>query len=285
MSGTDPKYRRKDAVSLLLDLAAKGDKLGAVGFDDAYKPLFDLTTISGDAVIKNLKSVAAAKIINGGGTNYNVAFDEGYKALTGPGVDPNRPKGAIFLTDGGHNSGTYTNGHLHFAINPTGHTWPVCVVQLGTSFQPEDVARLKRIASETGGKYVATPTDDQLTGLYFSCLGRTTGAKIVANKVFNFKPGQTKTVRQRLPKKKLPSATFFFQHGEGTYDIRLKDPLGKVHTPRRPGKGGSFGQGASYAFYRIRRPDGGVWQMIVKALKLPATTDKGNVKITITPGK
>jgi hypothetical protein len=285
MSGTDPKYRRKDAVSLLLDLAAKGDKLGAIGFDDAYKPLFDLTTISGDAVIKNLKSVANAKIINGGGTNYNVAFDEAYKALTGPGVSPTRPKGAIFLTDGGHNSGAYNNGHLRFAINSTGHTWPVCVVQLGTSFQPEDVARLKRIASDTGGQYLATPTDDQLTGLYFSCLGRTTGARTVVNKVFSFKVGQTKKVKQRLPKKKLPSATFFFQHGGGKYDIRLKDPRGKVHTPRKPGKGGSFGQGPSYAFYRIRRPDGGVWQMIVKALQLPAATDKGNVKITITPGK
>jgi hypothetical protein len=285
MSGTDPKYRRKDAVSLLLDLAAKGDKLGAVGFDDAYKPLFDLTTISGDAVIKNLKSVADAKIINGGGTNYNVAFDEGYKALTGAGVDPARPKGAIFLTDGGHNSGAYNNGHLHFAINPTGHTWPVCVVQLGTGFQPVDVARLKRIASDTGGQYLATPTDDQLTGLYFSCLGRTTGAKTVVNKVFTFKPGQTSKVKQRLPKKKLPSVTFFFQHGGGKYDIRLKDPRGKVHTPRKPGKGASFGQGPSYVFYRIRRPDGGVWQMIVKALQLPAATDKGNVKITITPGK
>jgi hypothetical protein len=229
--------------------------------------------------------VGNAKIINGGGTNYNVAFDEGYRALTGPGVDPNRPKGAIFLTDGGHNSGSYNNGHLRFAINPTGHTWPVCVVQLGNSFQPEDVARLKRIATETGGQYVATPTDDQLTGLYFSCLGRTTGAKTVVNKVFTFKKGQTKSVRQRLPKKKLPSATFFFQHGGGKYSITLKDPKGHTHTPRKPGRGGSFGQGASYAFYRIRRPDGGVWQMIVKALQLPAATDKGNVKITVTPGK
>ena len=54
---------------------------------------------------------------------------------------------------------------------------------------------------------------------------------------------------------------------------------------RVAGRGASFGKGATYAFYRIRRPDGGVWRMIVKALQLPETTDKGNVKITITPGK
>jgi hypothetical protein len=105
------------------------------------------------------------------------------------------------------------------------------------------------------------------------------------NKVFTFRKGQSKTVKRRLPKKKLPSVTFFFNHGGGNYDIKLRDPRGKIHTPKRPGRGASFGKGATYAFYRIRRPDGGVWRMIVKALQLPATTDKGNVKITITPGK
>jgi hypothetical protein len=285
MGGTDPKYRRKDAVNLLLDLAKKGDKLGAVGFDDGPQPIFNLTTISGQSVINNLKNLANTQIINRGGTNYNVGFDDAYKALTASGVDQKRPKGAIFLTDGGHNSGPYNNGHLRFAINSSGHSWPVCVVQLGTSFQQADVDRLKRIAQETGGQYVATPTDDQLAGLYFSCLGLTTGQKTVVNKVFTFKKGQTKTVKRRLPKKKLPSVTFFFNHGGGNYDIKLRDPRGKIHTPKRPGRGASFGKGATYAFYRIRRPDGGVWRMIVKALQLPATTDRGNVKITITPGK
>ena len=155
MSGTDPKFRRKDAVKLLLDLAKPGDKLGAVGFDDQYHPIFDLTTINGQSVIKTLKGKADAAIVNGGGTNYNVGFDQAYEALTAQGVDPKRPKGAIFLTDGGHNGGPYNNGHLRFAINPSGHTWPVCVVQLGTSFQQAEVDRLKRIATETGGQYLA----------------------------------------------------------------------------------------------------------------------------------
>ena len=283
MSGTDPKFRRKDAVSLLLDLARTGDKVGAVGFDDQYQPIFDPTTISGASVIKTLKGKANAAIINRGGTNYNIGFDQAYKALTAPGVDQKRPKGAIFLTDGGHNGGPYNNGHLRFAINPSGHSWPVCVVQLGTSFQQSDVDRLKRIATETGGQYLATPTDDQLTGLYFSCLGLTTGQKTVVNKTFVFKKGQTKTAKDRLPKKKLPSVTFFVNWGEGKYQVTLLDPKGHTHTRKKPGRGATFGQGASYAFFRIRRPDGGVWKMIVKALDLPAVTDKANVKITITP--
>jgi hypothetical protein len=285
MNGADPKFRRKDAVNLLLDLSARNDKLGAVGFDDDYNPIFDLTTITGDAVIKNLKSLANQKIVNEGGTNYNIGFSEAYKALTGPGVDPNRRKGAIFLTDGGHNSGAYNNGHLQFAINPSGHTWPVCVVQLGTGFQPEDVARLKRIAQETGGQYVATPTDEQLTGLYFSCLGRQTGAKTVLNKTFSFKEGQQKVSRERLPKKTLPSATFFVSWGDGEYRVQLRDPRGKLYTPRKPGRGGTYGSGETYAFFRIRRPRGGIWRMIVKALDLPESTDKANLKITVIPRK
>jgi len=284
MTGSDSNRLRVQAMDLLINALPDGTQLGAIQFGSSFDPatpsasvVFPVEPIGPNAAA--MKSALDTQIqADDGGTDYNAAFDTGRSANPGAGA-------RIFLTDGGHNSGPYNNGHLRFAINSSGHSWPVCVVQLGTAFQQADVDRLKRIAQETGGQYVATPTDDQLAGLYFSCLGLTTGQKTVVNKVFTFKKGQTKTVKRRLPKKKLPSVTFFFNHGGGNYDIKLRDPRGKIHTPKRPGRGASFGKGATYAFYRIRRPDGGVWRMIVKALQLPATTDKGNVKITITPGK
>ena len=49
------------------------------------------------------------------------------------------------------------------AANPTGRPWPVCAVQLGAQFQPADVARLKRIAAETGGQYATAQTNTALT--------------------------------------------------------------------------------------------------------------------------
>lgn len=287
MSGTDPKYIRKDAMRLLVDLARVGDKLGAVGFDSQFQQIFDLTSITGSTAVANqLKGLANSRIKNLGGTNYNAGMDKAYEALTvTPGVDPQRQKGVIFLTDGGHNSGTYRNGHLRFAMNASGRSWPVCAVQLGpkASFQAEDVARLKRIAAETGGKYFATDKAGDLTDIYFRCFGLTTGQKTLATKTFVFKAKQKKQFLTRISKG-LPQATFFVGWGNGTYQLVLVDPRGKLHTSKRPGRGFAFRRGATFAFFRIIKPLPGLWQVRVQNLRLTDLSDRAKASVT-TPKK
>ena len=287
MSGTDPTYVRKDAVNLLLDLARKDDRIGAVGFDDSYHPIFDSTVITGAASVVNaLKAAANKNIVNAGSTNYNVGMDEAYKALTGPGVDPARQKAIIFLTDGGHNSGAYLNGHLRFALNPSGRSWPVCAIQLGSpsSFQPTDVARLKRIAAETGGQYFATTTAAQLPDIYFRCFGRTTGQQTLQSKVFNYVAGQQRNFKQKLARG-LASATFFVGWGDGRYQLQLVDPKGKIHTRKAPGKNFAFRGGASFGFFRVTKPAAGLWRLRVQALKLNVPRDRARTTITVPPRK
>ncbi|MDX6647281.1 MAG: hypothetical protein QOK40_3008 [Miltoncostaeaceae bacterium] len=287
MSGTDPKFVRKDAVNLLAELVRPADRLGAVGFDDDYQPIFDSTIITGAASVVNaLKAAANKGIINSGSTNYNVGMDKAYEALTGAGVDPNRQKAVIFLTDGGHNSGTYLNGHLRFAYNPSGRPWPVCAVQLGSpsSFQPTDVARLKRIAAETGGQYFATSTAAQLTDIYFRCFGRTTGQQTLQTKVFTYVAGQQRNFKQKLARG-LPSATFFVGWGDGRYRLELVDPKGKVHTRAKPGKAFTFRGGASFGFFRVNKPAAGLWRLRVLAQKLTTTRDRARTTITVPPRK
>jgi len=283
MSGNDRQFRRKDALRLLLDLMGQGDKIGAVGFDDGFLPIFDLTTISGTAVINNLKTLVNQRVINQGGTNYNIGFQKALEALNGPGVNPQTPKGGIFLTDGGHNSGAYENLHLLFTYNPSGRSWPVCVVQLGTGFQQVDVDRLKRIAAETGGEYAATPTNAQLSSLYFRCFGRATGARTIANAVLNFRQGQQRTFARRIPRR-LRVATFFVGWGDGTFDVSLVDPKKKRHSARRPGRNVTFRKGSTYALIRVRKPLAGRWRMLIKARRLPAGRDQASVTIT-APGR
>jgi hypothetical protein len=286
MSGNDPKFLRKDAVRLLLDLARKGDRLGAVGFDDEFSPIFDLTPLTGSAAqIASLKTAADRGIANKGGTNYNAGFDQAYAALTAPGVDPNRQKGIIFLTDGGHNAGDYLNGHLRFAFNPSGRSWPVCAIQLGppASFQPQDVARLKRIAAETGGQYFATTTASSLTDIYFRCFGLTTGQRTLVSKTIQFRQGQTKQLTRRLGRG-LGSVTFFVGGG-GNYTVELRDPKGVAHTARRP-KGSQFlfRQGKTFAFARVGNPAAGRWTARLRAVRLPTPTDRARAVVS-SPAK
>lgn len=282
MGGNDPKYVRKDAISLLVDLMRPGDKLGVTGFDDGTKPIVPLTTITGTKANANtIKGAARRGIGNFGGTDYDVGLTDGYTALTQtPGVDPARQKAVVFLTDGAH-SGDYLNSHLRLALNPSGRSWPVCAVQLGDpkGFSAEDVARLKRIADETGGKYFAAPTAGRLTDIYAACFNLVAAQRTVFAKTFTFRPRTTKQVVKKVPKR-LKQATFMANWGNGVYQVTLVDPKGTRHTAKKPGKGASFRRGATFAFYRINRPVAGRWRVVVQNVRMTGPKDTGKVTIT-----
>jgi len=284
MLGSDPSNIREDAVDLLVDLARRGDRVGAVGFNSDAKTIFAPTAVTGAAsVVNRLKARAHRAIDSIGGTDYNAGMDRAYAALTGAGVNPTRQKAVIFLTDGA-NTGTYENGHLRFAYNASGRPWPVCVVQLGdpSGFKPADVARLERIAAETGGQYFATTTAAAVPDIYFRCFGRATGQKTLQSKVFTYTAGEQRSFRQTLSRG-LPSAAFFVGWGGGRYQLQLIDPKGTAHTQARPGRGVAFHSGATFGFFKVTRPAAGLWRLQVLAQRLTVARDRARTTITVTP--
>jgi hypothetical protein len=160
MSITDSNRLRVQAMDLLINALDPGTTLGAIEFGSTFDPA---TTPAADAVFNpetvgaNAATMKSAldKAINAdnGGTDYNAAFDTARTANPGAGA-------RIFLTDGGHNAGTYNNTHLNPA--PQAQT-PTYVIGFSTGLsQPDDQARLKPIASDTGGKYFPLPDSSAL---------------------------------------------------------------------------------------------------------------------------
>jgi hypothetical protein len=278
MTGADPSFRRKTAVQLLIDLANQGDRLIGTGFDDEFAEIFPRTTVSGDASKNRLKRLARQRIVNSGGTNYNIAFASAFTALSADPLNPQTPKAAIFLTDGA-NGVTYDNSHLRFAFNGTGQAWPICVVQLGRSFSATDTALLKRIARETGGAYSATPTNSQLESLYFQCRGRTAGATTLLKKTDPFRVGQSRTYSRKV-KKNQRSATFFVSWGVGKYRIQIVQPGGRVFT-RTTGKNVRFVSGKTSSFFQVRSPKAGLWRVKVTRLRTGAPTDQATTTVSV----
>ena len=278
MSGSDPTNRRREAVSLLVDLAGQGDRLVGTGFDSDFREIFPRTTIAGAATKTTLKSAARKKIGNFGGTDYNVAFANAFTALSADPLNPSVPKSAIFLTDGAH-GGSYDNSHLRFAYNGTGSPWPVCVVQLGRGFQASDTARLKRIASETGGTYAKAPNNAQLEDLYFQCRGKSSGATTLLKKTNTFRIGQARTYSRKVAKNQR-SATFFVSWGVGKYRIQLVQPGGRVYT-RSVGKTVRFVSGKTSSFFQVQKPKTGLWRVRVVRLKTGAPTDRATTTVTV----
>lgn len=278
MAGNDPSNRRREAVSLLVDLAGQGDRLVGTGFDSAFREIFPRTTIAGASTKAALKSAARRKIGNFGGTDYNVAFANAFTALSADPLNPAVPKSAIFLTDGAH-GGTYDNSHLRFAYNGTGSPWPVCVVQLGRSFQASDTARLKRIAAETGGTYAKAPNNAQLEDLYFRCRGRSSGATTLLNKTDTFRPGQTRIYSRKVARNQRV-ATFFSSWGVGKYRIQIVQPGGRVFS-RSVGTKVRFVSGRTSSFFQVQKPKTGLWRVRVTRLKTGTPTDQATTTVTV----
>lgn len=159
MEVTDPDKLRVQSMSLLIDDLSPGTLLGAVEFGSGFEfpgipgtPPAD-TVFAPEPVGPNASSMRGALegVINAdnGATDYNGAFAK---------ADADNPNSdaRVFLTDGGHDVGTYNEAHLN-------HRVPTYVVGFGTGIAPgEDQARLKKIAKDTGGRYFPVKDTSEL---------------------------------------------------------------------------------------------------------------------------
>ena len=133
MDFTDPAKFRTTLLDAFADLQQnQGKTLGGIEFGDTADVLFPPAPIPG--VIPAMDASFAMVNADNGLTDYNLAF------ATAKTANPNAD-GRIFLSDGGHDVGDYTNGHA----SP-----PIKTDSVG--FGSVDTAVLDKIASDTGGK-------------------------------------------------------------------------------------------------------------------------------------
>ena len=153
MSITDANRLRVQAMNLLIDTLSPSTQLGAVEFGSALlsQPGAD-TLFPPEPVGPNASAMSAAlkeKInADNGATDYNAGFAQ--SDADNPGATAR-----IFLTDGGHDIGTYNEAHLV-------HNVPTYVIGFGGIAAGADQERLQKIASDTGGKYFPLEDSAQL---------------------------------------------------------------------------------------------------------------------------
>jgi hypothetical protein len=145
MSFSDPNRLRVQGLDLLISTLPASTYLGAVEFGSGSEFLgippantvFPPEPVGANATAMETALNQAIQADNGA-TDYNGAFAK---------ADADNPTAdaRIFLTDGGHNEGVYTEAHL-------AHPVPTYVIGFGI-VAPEDVARLEKIAADTGGRY------------------------------------------------------------------------------------------------------------------------------------
>jgi hypothetical protein len=153
MQITDENRLRVQAMNLLIDTLGKSTQLGAVEFGSGFlehpgaDTLFPPQPVGPNA--SAMRTALDEKIhADNGATDYNAAFAQ--SDLDNPNADAR-----IFLTDGGHDIGTYNEAHLT-------HNVPTYVIGFGGITSPEDQARLKKIAGDTHGSYFPLVDSSQL---------------------------------------------------------------------------------------------------------------------------
>jgi hypothetical protein len=148
---TDPNKLRVQAMDLLIQTLPRSTTLGAVEFGSGIEAIPGVyegqpaayTLFPPEPIQPNSAAMQEALKANinadDGATDYNGAFAKAD-------ADDPSSQARIFLTDGGHDEGTYNEAHL-------AHNVPTYVIGFGTGVgSPEDRARLKKIATDTGGK-------------------------------------------------------------------------------------------------------------------------------------
>jgi hypothetical protein len=150
MTVTDPNTLRVQAMDLLIHTLPSSTTLGAVEFGSGIEGIPGVfegipaasTIFPPEAIAPNAAAMEASLKTNikadNGATDYNGAFAKAD-------ADNKESQARIFLTDGGHDVGTYSEAHL-------AHNVPTYVIGFGGITLPEDKSRLEKIASDTGGK-------------------------------------------------------------------------------------------------------------------------------------
>ena len=149
MAITDSNRLRVQAMNLLIQTLPPSTTLGAVEFGSGIEGVPGVsegtpaayTLFPPEPIQPNSAAMEASLKANinadDGATDYNGAFAK---------ADADNPgsQARVFLTDGGHDEGTYNEAHL-------AHNVPTYVIGTGL-YSTEDKARLKKIAGDTGGK-------------------------------------------------------------------------------------------------------------------------------------
>lgn len=197
MITTDPNRLRVQAMDLLINALDSSTKLGAVQFGSSFDPsmpaaevVFPVEAVGANAAA--MKSALDSAIQgDAGSTDYNAAFN------TGRAADP-AAQARIFLTDGQHNQGNYLDAHLNPA--PQAQT-PTYVIGFSPGLIGQaDQDRLKKIASDTGGKYFPLPDANGLQAVMNEIETSLTCQSPPKTFTDNLAQGKAKTHFVNLPK-------------------------------------------------------------------------------------
>jgi hypothetical protein len=115
--------------------------------------------------------------------------------------------------------------------------------------------------------------------LYFQCQGRATGARTILKSKRTFRVGQARSYTRRVSRGQR-KATFFVSYRAGRYQLRLRQPGGRIFR-KTTGRNVRLVRGRSFSFFEVQRPRSGRWTLKVKRLRTGGRLDPATTTIRV----
>lgn len=264
--GGDPIIHARNSAQSFVGLMQINDLVGVASFSSSSTVNFPLTQIASSNVITAAQA-AIAGISSGGTTSIGAGLEDGRDELFSNGMETH-PWSIVLLSDGHENSSPYVS-----AILPTIVPTKIKVFSIGLG--NVDEALMRDIAYQTDGEYYYTPSSAQLAEIYNSLSGQVAGRQTLLNVSSSVEQGQTAEEAIRIDRT-VQEAYFsiFWNNASSLVDLTLVTPSGMLIDPSAAANDPDieFAAGQTSAYYRVSKPEAGLWRALVFGETTPATS-------------
>jgi len=239
--------RARECSKIIVDMLRDGDYVGIVSFSDRVSVDVDVVMVTGDVRSKVKSKVDS--IVASGNTDIGDALGEALNQLSRGDIKANGyPRVIVLLSDGKHNTGTHPDNVLPL-IKSEGVT--VYTIGLGGDIDEE---LMRRIASETNGRYYFSPSASELAELFNIIGGIVTKRERILSLSTSINPGDNSSLNV-IVDESMRDLTFSISWSSPPPNITLYNPLG-IPLPLDMARVVS---GRDYMLIEIINPMKGLW--------------------------
>lgn len=267
MRFTDPQNTRVYAGELVLDQAKDDWEIGIVDFDTSSKLLG-----SGSPKDKSLRD-SLRQIDSEGFTNIQIGLEEGFHFLQRA---TQKKKGAILLTDGGHNTPSDEFDYSKYVNIFAQNGWPVYTIGLTGE---ANALLLSKIASITGGTYLKANSSQDMVAIIDLILSQFKKEGLLVHHKDKIRQGETKEFSFTVDKS-VRSMTYSGTYIGSKVDFSLVNPQGEEISETELSKGIEVITGEVYKIIKVNNPIGGHWKSKAVGIDVSEQGEPFEIKIS-----
>ena len=255
----------KNAAKLFVDQMKNGDMVSVVSFSSVAGLNYPLTEITSSTIIAEAKD-AITSISSSGGTSIGAGLQISQTELN-DGGEGTHPWAIVLLSDGFENEVPYVSTILPGILSTKTKIFSIA---LGSN---SDESLLQDMASQTGGQYYFSPTENDLTGIYSSLSSQVSGLQTLFSESGTVYAGGTDVKIVGIDPSVREAVFLITWSGSGSdLQLELESPYGNVIDSTTSDPNVTFVSGSNSKSFTVKNPPSGSWILRVNGGTISSST-------------